>query len=140
LEISHMHVLHPTLQVQFSLISKAQMEFWSTWQMILMQKYFQPLLIRLCFNYGNGIFESMNILVHFLKSIKFALHELSLHDLHIQITFVIVQLANPSGIGPSMRLYRPMHGGPFHPCNALFMHSALLSSINTMPMPLISVT
>jgi hypothetical protein len=27
LEISHMHVLHPTLQVQFSLISKAQMEF-----------------------------------------------------------------------------------------------------------------
>jgi hypothetical protein len=27
LEISHMHVLHPTLQAQISLISKAQLEF-----------------------------------------------------------------------------------------------------------------
>jgi hypothetical protein len=27
LETSHMHVLHPTLQAQISLISKAQLEF-----------------------------------------------------------------------------------------------------------------
>ena len=86
------------------------------------EKTFQPLPIRLCFTFGNAIFEEMNKLVQFWKPFENALHDLITHHLHVQIRSADDKLANPSGVRPSMRLYRPMHEGPFHPCNALFMH------------------
>ena len=90
-----------------------------------MQKYFQPLPIRLCFSLENAIFEEMNKLVQFWKPFKNALHEQSIHNLHVHSDFIWHKLANPSGIGPSMRLCRPMHEGPSIHAHEMIMHSAI---------------
>ena len=105
-----------------------------------MQQAFQPLPISLCFNFGNIIFEEEKFLVHFWKLDSIAMHELTQANLHVHLTHSWYKPAIPIRIGPSMRLYRPMHGGPLLPCTRVWWCMQLPPSINTMPCPLNSST